>query len=397
VPFSRRLLAVLLLALALTPAASATSNTTIKTILIVSHADEFDGHLPATFYYKDDPRYIVSSWNYCFQPMEGWGLYFDFKDGWGDGRFASYLELFEDRGFGNLLYVDVTECDPRYSRRWADSVVEAGSAGCLDLMSLNPAGSWYGYLRDGMVGMTRRFGGSMSGFAIDRLDRCQSAEESQWAAMLLDEVRASSAVPGIVYAMNSLQDAGHQGFLAARRVREERRRPRLGAWRVGGEVCGARLTRQGQGAIPRARARRRGPSGLRGRLPAGPSQRRLHILRRPPTLPRHDGAHPRRLPHDQGAQRILRLLADPHLSGGAPEKPMAGTKRSEIHPGDTVDIVQKQDQASGKLTRGVVKELLTGSSFHPHGIKVRLTDGKVGRVKAILPKDPKTPRPSKSV
>jgi uncharacterized repeat protein (TIGR03833 family) len=75
---------------------------------------------------------------------------------------------------------------------------------------------------------------------------------------------------------------------------------------------------------------------------------------------------------------------------------MAGTKRSEIHPGDTVDIVLKQDQASSKLTRGIVKELLTSSSFHPHGIKVRLTDGKVGRVKAILPKDPKTPRPSKS-
>jgi uncharacterized repeat protein (TIGR03833 family) len=66
---------------------------------------------------------------------------------------------------------------------------------------------------------------------------------------------------------------------------------------------------------------------------------------------------------------------------------MAGTKRSEIHPGNTVDIVLKQDQATGKLTRGVVKELLTGSQFHPHGIKVRLTDGKVGRVKATHPKD----------
>jgi uncharacterized repeat protein (TIGR03833 family) len=69
---------------------------------------------------------------------------------------------------------------------------------------------------------------------------------------------------------------------------------------------------------------------------------------------------------------------------------MAGTKRSEIHPGDTVDIVLKQDQATGKLTRGMVKELLTGSQFHPHGIKVRLTDGKVGRVKAILPKGTQT-------
>ncbi len=67
--------------------------------------------------------------------------------------------------------------------------------------------------------------------------------------------------------------------------------------------------------------------------------------------------------------------------------PMAGTRRSEIHPGDTVDVVLKKDQATGKLTRGVVREILTGSQFHPHGIKVRLTDGKVGRVKAIHPKD----------
>jgi uncharacterized repeat protein (TIGR03833 family) len=66
---------------------------------------------------------------------------------------------------------------------------------------------------------------------------------------------------------------------------------------------------------------------------------------------------------------------------------MAGTKRSEIHPGDTVDVVLKNDQATGRLTRGVVKEILTGSQFHRHGIKVLLTDGKVGRVKAILPKD----------
>ena len=69
---------------------------------------------------------------------------------------------------------------------------------------------------------------------------------------------------------------------------------------------------------------------------------------------------------------------------------MAGTKRNEIHPGDTVDIVLKQDQATGRLTRGVVKELLTGSQFHPHGIKVRLTDGKVGRVKAIQVKTGKS-------
>jgi hypothetical protein len=217
----RRLAVAFLLVLVLVPVSSASTtrgNTTIKTILIISHADEFDGRLPATFYYLDDARYVVSRWNYCFQPMRGWGLYFDLKTegGWTDDRFNEYLALFEQRGFSNLLYVDVTECDHRYSDRWADSIIEAGPMGGLDLMSLNPDGSWYGYLRDGMVEMTRRFGGSMSGFAIDRLDRCPSAQESRWAAMLLDEVRAASAVPGLVYAMNSLQDAGHQGFLAAR-------------------------------------------------------------------------------------------------------------------------------------------------------------------------------------
>jgi len=65
---------------------------------------------------------------------------------------------------------------------------------------------------------------------------------------------------------------------------------------------------------------------------------------------------------------------------------MAGTKRLDIHQGDTVDIVLKRDQATGKLTRGIVKEILTNSPTHPHGIKVRLQDGQVGRVKAVLPK-----------
>jgi uncharacterized repeat protein (TIGR03833 family) len=68
---------------------------------------------------------------------------------------------------------------------------------------------------------------------------------------------------------------------------------------------------------------------------------------------------------------------------------MAGTKRSEIHPGDSVDVVLKKDQGTGKLTGGVVKEILTGSQFHPHGIKVRLVDGKVGRVKSIHAKGSK--------
>ena len=64
--------------------------------------------------------------------------------------------------------------------------------------------------------------------------------------------------------------------------------------------------------------------------------------------------------------------------------PMDGRRRQDIRPGLTVEIVLKQDQATGKRTRGIVKEILTPSPTHPHGIKVRLTSGAVGRVKAIL-------------
>jgi uncharacterized repeat protein (TIGR03833 family) len=63
---------------------------------------------------------------------------------------------------------------------------------------------------------------------------------------------------------------------------------------------------------------------------------------------------------------------------------MDGTRRQDIRPGLTVEIVLKQDQATGKRTRGVVREILTPSPSHPHGIKVRLTSGAVGRVKTIL-------------
>ncbi|WML56399.1 YwbE family protein [Neobacillus sp. PS2-9] len=60
-----------------------------------------------------------------------------------------------------------------------------------------------------------------------------------------------------------------------------------------------------------------------------------------------------------------------------------GQNRKDIHPGLAVKIVLKANQRSGKLTAGVVKDILTNSSFHPHGIKVRLTDGQVGRVQEI--------------
>jgi uncharacterized repeat protein (TIGR03833 family) len=58
--------------------------------------------------------------------------------------------------------------------------------------------------------------------------------------------------------------------------------------------------------------------------------------------------------------------------------------RAQLRPGLEVEIVQKQDQRSGRLTRGVVKDILTKSGSHPHGIKVRLESGEVGRVKGIV-------------
>ncbi len=63
---------------------------------------------------------------------------------------------------------------------------------------------------------------------------------------------------------------------------------------------------------------------------------------------------------------------------------MNGQIRANIKPGMTVLIVLKQDQPTGKLTKGIVKDILTKSPTHPHGIKVRLTSGQVGRVKEIV-------------
>jgi uncharacterized repeat protein (TIGR03833 family) len=67
---------------------------------------------------------------------------------------------------------------------------------------------------------------------------------------------------------------------------------------------------------------------------------------------------------------------------------MNGNTRANIKPGLLVRIVLKQDQATGKLTEGIVRDILTNSPTHPHGIKVRLTSGVVGRVKEIVPKPP---------
>ncbi|RYD88103.1 MAG: YwbE family protein [Sphingobacteriales bacterium] len=66
---------------------------------------------------------------------------------------------------------------------------------------------------------------------------------------------------------------------------------------------------------------------------------------------------------------------------------MSGQNRSDIYPGLEVDIILKKDQRSGKLTRGVVKDLLTSASYHSRGIKVRLEDGQIGRVAEIVEED----------
>lgn len=65
---------------------------------------------------------------------------------------------------------------------------------------------------------------------------------------------------------------------------------------------------------------------------------------------------------------------------------MSGQNRADIYPGLEVEIVIKADQRTGTLTRGIVAEILTNSPTHPHGIKVRLTSGQVGRVQNIVAK-----------
>jgi uncharacterized repeat protein (TIGR03833 family) len=66
---------------------------------------------------------------------------------------------------------------------------------------------------------------------------------------------------------------------------------------------------------------------------------------------------------------------------------MSGSNRADIKSGLKVLIVLKQDQRTGKLTEGIVKDILTKSPTHPHGIKVRLESGEIGRVKKIIARD----------
>lgn len=76
---------------------------------------------------------------------------------------------------------------------------------------------------------------------------------------------------------------------------------------------------------------------------------------------------------------------------GILEVAMNGQHRENVRAGAQVDVILKKDQGSRKLTRGVVKDILTNSPFHPHGIKVRLVSGEVGRVQEVFDAIDKAP------
>jgi uncharacterized repeat protein (TIGR03833 family) len=91
--------------------------------------------------------------------------------------------------------------------------------------------------------------------------------------------------------------------------------------------------------------------------------------------------------HEDEADVMLPVFHDGIIIGlkGNPEGELSmdGTRRTDIRPGQRVSIMLKKDQHTGKLTEGIVKDILTDSPTHPHGIKVRLESGEVGRVKEI--------------
>jgi hypothetical protein len=149
--------------------------------------------------YLDESRFNVLKWNYVFPDFPIWGDYFNYRSS--DAEIRAKLAEFKERGFSNIIYVDVSECHRTVSYRFSDCV--QGSGDWWSLMTLDPSKGWYHYLKDGMIGLTERFP-EIDGFAIDRLDRCYTAQEAAWAARLLDEVRMEAETP-VRYVMNSLQ------------------------------------------------------------------------------------------------------------------------------------------------------------------------------------------------
>jgi len=168
-----------------------------KTVMFITHASSDPGPLLELF--LDESRYNVWKWNYVFPDFPVWGDYFNYQTP--DPEVKEWLGGFDELGFRNVLYVDLTESSHSISWRWSDSVIESGD--WWSLMTLDPSKSWYQYIKAGMLELTERFP-SIDGFAIDRLDRCRNEQEELWAARLLDEVRQEAGIP-VKYVMNSLQ------------------------------------------------------------------------------------------------------------------------------------------------------------------------------------------------
>ncbi len=168
-----------------------------KTVMFVTHIgiDSMEILEP----YLDESRFNVLKWNYLFPDFPVWGDYFNYRSS--DAEIHATLAEFKELGFSNIIYVDVSESHRSVSHRFSGSVLESGD--WWSLMTLDPSKAWYGYLKEGMLGLTERFP-EIDGFAIDRLDRCYTAQEAAWAAQLLREVRYEADIP-VKYVMNSLQ------------------------------------------------------------------------------------------------------------------------------------------------------------------------------------------------
>jgi len=168
-----------------------------KTVMFVTHigVDSMGIVEP----YLDESRFKVLKWNYVFPDFPVWGDYFNYRSS--DAEINARLAEFKELGFSNILYVDVSESHRSVSQRFGGCVLESGD--WWSLMTLDPSKEWYRYLKEGMLGLTERFP-EIDGFAIDRLDRCYTVQEAEWAARLLDEVRGEAAIP-VRYVMNSLQ------------------------------------------------------------------------------------------------------------------------------------------------------------------------------------------------
>jgi len=168
-----------------------------KTVMFVTHigVDSMGIVEP----YLDESRFKVLKWNYVFPDFPVWGDYFNYRSS--DAEINARLTEFKELGFSNILYVDVSESHRSVSQRFGGCVLESGD--WWSLMTLDPSKEWYRYLKEGMLGLTERFP-EIDGFAIDRLDRCYTVQEAEWAARLLDEVRGEADIP-VRYVMNSLQ------------------------------------------------------------------------------------------------------------------------------------------------------------------------------------------------